>query len=96
MKLEKISFFLLDGKHGGVGAEWRSLNAHLSKIYPNVADPRREKTRQSYPDVIARRLGQDEQYLTVREIVSEPSTGVPLKRDYHASEAIFAGVGLQH
>ena len=43
-------------------------------IYPNVAYPRRGKTRQSAPDVGARRLGQDEQYLTVREILSEVST----------------------
>ena len=42
---------------------------------PNVADPRREKTRQSLPDVVARRLGQDEQYWIVREILSELSTG---------------------
>jgi hypothetical protein len=42
--------------------------------YPNVAYPRRGKTRQSVPDVGARRLGQDEQYLTVREILSEAST----------------------
>jgi hypothetical protein len=43
-------------------------------INPNVAYPRRGKTRQSLPDVGARRLGQDEQYLTVREILSESST----------------------
>jgi hypothetical protein len=36
-----------------------------SGINPNVAYPRRGKTR---------RLGQDEQYLTVREILSEAST----------------------
>jgi hypothetical protein len=36
--------------------------------------PRRGKTRQSAPNVGARRLGQDEQYLTVREILSEAST----------------------
>ena len=35
------------------------------------------KTRQSAPNVGARRLGQDEQYLTVREILSEVSTPVP-------------------
>ena len=35
------------------------------------------KTRQSAPDVGARRLGQEEQYLTVREILSEASTLVP-------------------
>ena len=43
-------------------------------IYPNVAYSRRGKTRQSAPNVGARRLGQDEQYLTVREILSEAST----------------------
>ncbi len=43
-------------------------------INPDVAYPRRGKTRQSLPDVGARRLGQDEQYLTVREILSESST----------------------
>ena len=32
------------------------------------------KTRQSAPNVGARRLGQDEQYLTVRETLSEAST----------------------
>ncbi len=41
---------------------------------PSVADPLRGKTRQSTPDVGARRLGQDEQYFTVREILSEAST----------------------
>ena len=45
-------------------------------IHPNVADPRPGKTRQSAPDVGAHRLGQDEQYLTVREILSEVSTPV--------------------
>jgi hypothetical protein len=43
-------------------------------VYPNVAYPRRGKTRQSAPNVRARRLGQDEQYLTVREILSQAST----------------------
>jgi len=33
-----------------------------------------EKHVQSAPNVGARRLGQDEQYLTVREILSEAST----------------------
>ncbi|MEE9121245.1 MAG: hypothetical protein V3U56_08145, partial [Syntrophobacteria bacterium] len=32
------------------------------------------KTRQSVPDVAARRLGEDEAYLTVRDILSEAST----------------------
>jgi hypothetical protein len=44
--------------------------------------------------VAARRLGQDEAYLTVREVLSEASTvadGVLC-----ASAAILAGVGLQH
>ncbi len=45
-----------------------------TRVYPNVAYPRRGKTRQSAPNVGARRLGQDEQYLTVREILSEAST----------------------
>ena len=43
-------------------------------VYPNVVCPRRGKRRQSGPNVNARRLGQDEQYLTVREILSEAST----------------------
>ena len=43
-------------------------------MYPNVANSLRGKTRQSATDVDARRLGQDEQYLTVREILSEAST----------------------
>ena len=43
-------------------------------INPNVAYPRRGKTRQSVSDVGARRLGQDEQYLTVGEIRSEVNT----------------------
>ena len=49
-------------------------NVISSNINPNVAYPRRGKTRQSEPNVGARRLGQDEQYLTVREILSEVST----------------------
>ena len=50
---------------------------HLERLrwfHPNVAYPRRGKTRQSAPNMDARRLGQDEQYLTVREILSEAST----------------------
>ena len=61
---------------------------------PNVADPRRGKTRQSVPNVGARRLGQDEQYLTVREILFRARSSRH-GRDYHASLAILAGVGLQ-
>ena len=41
---------------------------------PNVADLNRGKTRQSASDVAAHRLGQDEAYLTVRDILSEAST----------------------
>ena len=44
---------------------------------PNVANLLRGKTRQSVPDVAARRLGEDEAYLTVRDILSEASTVVP-------------------
>jgi hypothetical protein len=47
------------------------------QVNPNVAYPRRGKTRQSASNMGAHRLGQDEQYLTVREILSEASTLVP-------------------
>ena len=50
---------------------WQECTENLN---PNVVYPRRRKTRQSVPDVGARRLGQDEQYLSVREILSEAST----------------------
>jgi hypothetical protein len=43
-------------------------------INPNVAYPRRGKTRQGVPDVAARRLGENEAYVTVREILAEAST----------------------
>ena len=46
----------------------------LSQVYPNVANLLRGTTRQSVPDVAARRLGEDEAYLTVRDILSEAST----------------------
>ncbi len=52
----------------------RNKNGATRSVNPNVAYPRRGKTRQSAPNVGARRLGQDEQYLTVREILSEAST----------------------
>ena len=61
-------------------------------LNPNVAYPRREKTRQSAPNVGARRLGQDEQYLTVREILSRARSQMAR---YHASATIFTGVGMQ-
>jgi hypothetical protein len=46
----------------------------ISLVNPNVAYPRRGKTRKSVPDVAARRLGQVEAYLTVRRVLSEAST----------------------
>ena len=64
------------------------------RVYPNVAYPRRGKTRQSAPDVGARRLGQDEQYLTVRE--SCPRRARSQMACYHASGAIFTGLGVQY
>ena len=62
-------------------------------INPNVAYPRRGKTRQSLPDVGARRLGQDEQYLTVREILFRVRSQMVR---YHASAVIFTGLGMQY
>ena len=44
------------------------------KINPTVANLLRGKTRQSVSDVAARRLGEDEAYLIVRDILSEAST----------------------
>ena len=44
------------------------------RINPNVAYLCRGKTRKSTSDVAARRLGQVEAYLTVREVLSEAST----------------------
>ena len=46
-------------------------------LYPNVVNLLRGKTCQSVPDVAARRLGEDEAYLTARDILSEASTVVP-------------------
>jgi len=43
-------------------------------LNPNVVDPHRGKAHQSALDVAAHRRGQDEAYLTVREILSEAST----------------------
>ncbi len=45
------------------------------KLYPNVVNLYRGKTRQSASDVASRRLGQVEAYLTVREILPEVSKG---------------------
>jgi hypothetical protein len=62
------------------------------RIYPDVAYPRRGKTRQGAPNVGARWLGQDEQYLTVREILFRARSQMAR---YHASAAIFTGLGVQ-
>jgi len=51
------------------------------------------KTRQSVPHVGARRLGQDEQYLTVREILSEASTLVPPKAGLSRERSNFYRFG---
>jgi hypothetical protein len=52
----------------------KKTSIHTTEHTLTFAYPRRGKTRQSAPHVCARRLGQDEQYLTVREILSETST----------------------
>ena len=43
----------------------------------------------------ARRLGQDEQYLTVREILSESSTPVPPKAGLSRERSVFTGLSMQ-
>jgi hypothetical protein len=58
--------------------------------YPNVVNLLRGKTRQRVPVVAARRLGEDEAYVTcLRRARSQMAL-------YHASAAVFTGVGLQH
>lgn len=52
------------------------------------AEEKRFRVRQMW----ARRLGQDEQYLTVREILFRAR--LQMAR-YHASAAIFTGLGVQ-
>ena len=52
------------------------------------------KTRQSTPDVGARRLGQDEAYLTVRDILSEASTAVPPKAGLWRERSDFVRFGF--
>jgi len=69
------------------------LRFRKGKVYPNVAYPRRGKTRQSATNVGARRLGQDEQYLTVREILSEASTLVPPKAGLSRERSDFCRFG---
>jgi hypothetical protein len=66
----------------------------ITRINPNVAYPRRGKTRQSAPNMGARRLGQDEQYLTVRDILFRARSSRQ-RRGYHASAAILTGLGMQ-
>jgi hypothetical protein len=53
------------------------------------------KTRQSASDVDARRLGQDEQYLTVREILSEASTLVPPQAGLSRERSDFCRFGYE-
>jgi hypothetical protein len=67
----------------------------MSIIKPDVAEPFRGKTRKSASDVAARRLGQVEAYLTVRQVLFrvQPSRH---GRDYRASAKVFAGFGRQH
>ena len=48
------------------------LNLRAPQFYPDY--PCRGKTRQSALDLAAHRLGQDEAYFTVREILAEAST----------------------
>jgi hypothetical protein len=73
-------------------ADSQTAKCALCKVNPNVAYPRRGKTRQSAPNVGARRLGQDEQYLTVREILFRARSQMAR---YHASGEIFTGLGMQ-
>jgi len=61
---------------------------------PNVANLLRGKTRQSVPDVAARRLGEDEAYLTVRDILSEASTVVPPKAGLSRERSGFYRCGF--
>ena len=51
------------------------------------------KTRQSTPNVRARRLEQDEQYLTVREILSEANTLVPPQAGLSRERSYFYRFG---
>ena len=62
-------------------------------VDPNVADLNRGKTCQSASDVAAHRLGQDEAYLTVRDILFRARSQMTY---YGASEAILAGFDLHH
>ncbi|MFA9614624.1 MAG: hypothetical protein ACERK9_11830, partial [Deltaproteobacteria bacterium] len=72
----------------------RSFQITSMRVNPNVADLHRGKTRQSAPDVAARRLGQVEAYLTY--VIACPGRAQPQMVCYGASAAILSGVGLQH
>ena len=73
------------------------VSLHTLTLYTHADAQRRRlrrvgKTRQSAPNVGARRLGQDEQYLTVREILFRARSQMAR---YHASAAILTGLGMQ-
>ena len=57
-----------------------------------VANLLRGKMCQRVPDVAARRLGEDEAYSTVRDILFRARSQMAL---YHGRAAVFPGVGLQ-
>ena len=75
-------------------ASLRLISEKLLNFNPNVADLHRGKTRQSVPDVAARRLGQDEAYLTY--VISCPRRAQPQMVYYGASAAILSGLSLQY
>ena len=58
----------------------------------NVAYLCQGRTRKSAPDVAAHRLGHDEAYLTVREVLF---LAQPQMECYRASAAVITGVGMQ-
>ena len=75
------------------------VSLHTLTLYTHADAQRRRlrrvgKTRQSAPNVCVRRLGQDEQYLTLREILFRARSS-RYGRDYQASAAIFTGLGMQ-
>jgi len=58
----------------GLVRQPRAIVLQQSRVNPKVAYQCRVKTLKSASDVAARRLGQVEAYLTVREVLSEAST----------------------
>jgi hypothetical protein len=68
--------------------------AWIVSLYPNVANLLRGKMRQSVPDVAARRFGEDEAYLTVRDILSEASTVFPPKAGLSRERSGFYRCGF--